>query len=113
MVTLAAITASPDSNWQVLGVGHHGGVIIRTREHDTKARPDRNWTIDDAAAQLHPELTAAQVRALIDLFGIEPNGRRYTGRRGKPLPTYDPATIQQAHAVVWRARVDLGLFRAA
>lgn len=88
-------------------------MIIRTREHEGKARQDDNWTIDDAAAQLHPELTAAQVRALIDLFGIEPAGKRYTGRRGKPLPTYDPATIQQAHAVVWRARADLFSSRPA
>lgn len=88
-------------------------MIIRTRQHDTKARPDENWTIDDAAAILDPEMTAGQVRALIDLIGIEPNGRRHTGRRGKPLPTYDPSTIQEAHAVVMRARVDLGVFKAA
>src|SRR5690606_12423110 len=90
---LAARNCQPGSTWQMLGVGHHGSVIIGTRQHDTKARQDGNWTIDDAAAILDPELTAAQVRALIDLFGIQPNGRRYTGRRGKPLPTYDPATI--------------------
>lgn len=88
-------------------------MIIRTREHESKARPDGNWTIDDAAANLNPELSAAQVRAMIDLFAIEPNGKRHTGRRGKPLPTYDPAALQEVHAVVMRARVDLGLFRAA
>lgn len=77
------------------------------------ARPDDNWTADDAAGQLHPEMTAAQVRALIDLFQIEPAGKRYTGRRGKPHPTYDPGALQEAHAIVVRARVDLGVFRAA
>ena len=77
------------------------------------ARPDDNWTADDAATTLDPAMTSAQVRAMIDLLGIEPNGRRHTGRRGKPLPTYDPSTLQEAHAIVVRARVDLGVFRAA
>lgn len=88
-------------------------LIITPRRPDGKARPDDHWTIDDAAATLDPELTAAQVRAMIDLFGVESNGSRYTGRRGKPLPTYDPSALQEAHAVVMRVRVDLGVFKAA
>lgn len=88
-------------------------LIIKVRQHESAARPDDNWTIDDAAATLSPEMTSAQVRAMIDLFGIEEAGKRHTGRRGKPLPTYDPSALQEAHAVVMRARVDLGLFKAA
>jgi hypothetical protein len=71
------------------------------------------WTIDDAAVLLYPILTAAEVRAMIDLFGIPALGARRTGRRGRPLPTYDVGAIQEAHAIVVRARVDLGVFRAA
>lgn len=77
------------------------------------AQADDNWTISDAEAQLDPPMTPGQIRAMIDLFAVEPNGSRHTGRRGKPFPTYDPSALQQAHAIVVRARVDLGLFRAA
>ncbi|WP_327582463.1 hypothetical protein OHA25_41960 [Nonomuraea sp. NBC_00507] len=68
------------------------------------------WTIDDAAALLYPMLAATEVRAMIELFGISAVGVRRTGRRGRPLPTYDPSALQEAHAVVMRARVGLGLF---
>ena len=74
---------------------------------------DVDWTVDDAATLLYPELAAAEVRAMSDLFGIPPAGVRHTGRRGRPAPTYDAATLQEAHAVVMRARVDLGAFKAA
>ncbi|MEV0616174.1 hypothetical protein AB0I81_22865 [Nonomuraea sp. NPDC050404] len=88
-------------------------MIITVRQHEGAARPDSNWTLSDAAALLNPELTADQVRAMIELFAIEPNGKRLTGRRGKPLPTYDPDLIQRAHAILVRARVDLGAIGAA
>lgn len=71
------------------------------------------WTIEDAAALLHPAMAADEIRSMLDLFGIRPCGVRRTGRRGRPAPTYDPAMLQEAHAVVMRARVDLGEFRAA
>ncbi|WP_326644575.1 hypothetical protein OIE67_25710 [Nonomuraea fuscirosea] len=71
------------------------------------------WTVEDAATLLYPALTASELRTVIDLFGIAPVGARRTGRRGRPLPTYDPSTLQEAHAIVVRARVDLGGFRAA
>lgn len=71
------------------------------------------WTIDDAVALLDPALTVAEVRAMIDLIGIPACGFRRTGRRGRPLPTYDASTLQEAHAIVVRARVDLGVFKAA
>ncbi|MGP4092955.1 hypothetical protein [Nonomuraea sp. KM90] len=72
-----------------------------------------SWTVDDAAALLHPALTAAEVRAMVDLFEIPAVDVRRTGRRGRPLPTYDPSALQEAHAVVMRVRVDLGAFKAA
>ncbi|MGW5259671.1 hypothetical protein ACWEQG_01770 [Microbispora sp. NPDC004025] len=71
------------------------------------------WTIDDAAQLLHPEMSTEEIRAMIELFSIPPYGSRRTGRRGRPLATYDPTVLQHAHAVVLRARVDLGVFRAA
>jgi hypothetical protein len=71
------------------------------------------WTVDDAVTLLSPELAAAEIRMMIDLFTIPAHGSRRTGRRGRPLPTYDPATLQVAHAVVLRARVDLGRIMAA
>lgn len=83
-------------------------MIIRVRHHEGMAQADDNWTISDAAAQLDPPMSPGLVRAMIDLFAIDPNGRRHTGRRGKPLPTYDPSHLQQAHALTLRARNDLG-----
>lgn len=71
------------------------------------------WTVDDAAVLLYPVLTAAEVRAMIELFGIDPAGVRRTGRRGRPAPMFDPTKLQEAHAVVMRTRVDLGAFKAA
>ncbi|MGR6922577.1 hypothetical protein ACU635_50700 [[Actinomadura] parvosata] len=71
------------------------------------------WTLDDATALLYPVLTITELRAVIELFGIPAVGARRTGRRGRPLPTYDPGALQEAHAIVVRARVDLGVFRAA
>ncbi|MEV1245110.1 hypothetical protein [Nonomuraea sp. NPDC049750] len=65
------------------------------------------WTVEDAAALLYPVLTTLEVRAMIDLLGILPVGARRTGRRGRPLPTYDASAIQEAHAVVVRARMAL------
>lgn len=71
------------------------------------------WTIEDAVALLHPPLTAAEVREMIDLLHLQPCGSRRTGRRGRPAPTYDPTVLQHAHAAVMRARVDLGRIEAA
>jgi hypothetical protein len=71
------------------------------------------WTVDDAVSMLSPVLTAAEIRAMIELFAIPPYSSRRTGRRGRPLPTYDSSKLQEAHAVVMRARVDLGGFKAA
>ena len=88
-------------------------MIIRVRQHDGAARPDSNWTIADAADQLNPPMSETEVRAMVEAFAITSNGKRLTGRRGKPLPTYDPELIQRAHAALMRARVDLGLFNVA
>ncbi|MEU1736478.1 hypothetical protein [Streptosporangium sp. NPDC020145] len=71
------------------------------------------WTVEDAVALLHPPLTAAEVREMIDLLHLQPYGSRRTGRRGRPAPTYDPTVLQHAHALVMRGRVDLARIRAA
>lgn len=71
------------------------------------------WTVEDAAALLHPPLTVAEVREMINLLHLQPYGTRHTGRRGRPSPTYDPTVLQHAHALVIRGRVDLGRFTAA
>ncbi|WP_203883042.1 hypothetical protein [Planotetraspora kaengkrachanensis] len=58
------------------------------------------WTVDDAAAQLHPEMTPAQVRALILIAGLQPLGRKPAGRYGgRPPAVYDGEQLRQAHAV--------------
>jgi hypothetical protein len=59
------------------------------------------WSIEDAAALLHPPMTARQVRALIDFTGLAPIGRRPSGPRGgRPAAVYDPSALMRAHAVI-------------
>lgn len=58
------------------------------------------WTVEDAARLLDPPMRVEQVRALIMLASIQPNGRRRTGRRGRPAETYDSAALLRAHAAV-------------
>ncbi len=84
-----------------------------SRRSPARPRDVDVWTVDDAAVLLHPLLSAVEVRSMIDLFGIPSHGARRTGRRGRPAPTYDATRLQEAHAVVMRARIDLGRFEAA
>lgn len=59
------------------------------------------WTIDDAAALLNPAMSAAQVRALVTIAGLEPIGKRRPGARGgRPAAVYDMGALMRAHAVV-------------
>ncbi|MGC5009766.1 hypothetical protein ACLQ2R_03270 [Streptosporangium sp. DT93] len=57
------------------------------------------WTVDEAAEQLHPPLSAAEVRALILVCAIPALGNR-SGGRGRPAVEYDQAIILRAHAAV-------------
>ncbi|XVQ83174.1 hypothetical protein ACQP2K_30670 [Microbispora siamensis] len=66
---------------------------------------DMAWSIEDAVALLHPEMTAAQVRAMIDLGGIRPIGTRPRPGRGRPPAVYDSEQLMKAHAVVARLLV--------
>lgn len=72
-----------------------------------------NWTIDDAAQLLHPPMTPDEIRAMVQLFHIPPAGVRRTHHPGRPATTYPATTLQRAHAIVIRARVDLGKDNAA
>lgn len=59
------------------------------------------WTVEDAVALLHPPMTAAQVRALIIIAGLQPIGRRRSGARGgRPAAVYDVAELLRAHTAV-------------
>ncbi|MFD0884877.1 hypothetical protein ACFQ08_09990 [Streptosporangium algeriense] len=42
------------------------------------------WTVEDAVTLLHPPLTVAEVREMIDLLRLQPYGSRRTGRRDRP-----------------------------
>ncbi|MER7063919.1 MULTISPECIES: hypothetical protein [Streptomyces] len=59
------------------------------------------WTAEDAARELNPEMTVAQVRALITLAGIPSIGHRPPGPHGgRPAKVYDGEQLRRAHAVV-------------
>ncbi|MEU4578949.1 hypothetical protein [Nonomuraea sp. NPDC023979] len=63
--------------------------------------PAELWTIEDAARELHPVMTAEQVRALIALAGLQPVGKRPPGPHGgRPAKLYDGEQLRRAHAVV-------------
>jgi hypothetical protein len=63
--------------------------------------PRELWTVEDAAAELHPIMTVAQVRALIALAGLQPVGKRPPGPfGGRPAALYDGEQLRKAHAVV-------------
>lgn len=55
------------------------------------------FTLAEAAEVLDPPLSEAQLRAIIKALGWQPAGKRYTGRDGRPRPTYDMARIQRLH----------------
>lgn len=59
------------------------------------------WTVEDAARELHPEMSVAQVRALITLAGINPIGKKPSGPfGGRRANVYDGEQLRKAHAVV-------------
>ncbi len=59
------------------------------------------WSVEDAVRELHPRMTAAQIRALILIAGIEPLGRKPPGRYGgRPAAVYDGTRLREAHAII-------------
>ncbi|WP_143591282.1 hypothetical protein [Thermoactinospora rubra] len=61
------------------------------------------WTVEDAARELHPKMTVAQVRALITLADIPSIGNRPPGPYGgRPAKVYDGEQLRKAHAVIAR-----------
>lgn len=59
------------------------------------------WTVEDAARELHPEMTVEQVRALVALAALKPIGKRPPGPHGgRPAKVYDGEQLRQAHAVI-------------
>ncbi|MEU8278225.1 hypothetical protein ACFYOK_37340 [Microbispora bryophytorum] len=70
------------------------------------------WTIEDAVVNLHPPMSADEIRMMVAVLGIPRAGLRRHGR-GRPAATYDSTTLQHAHALVIRGRVDLALISAA
>lgn len=58
------------------------------------------FTIEEACQILDPPLTPRQLREIIRAVGLEPTGRRRTGRRGHPHATYDAQQILKLHEVL-------------
>lgn len=61
------------------------------------------WTVEDAARELHPEITVEQVKALIALGALQPVGKKPPGPYGgRPAKVYDGEQLRIAHAIVAR-----------
>lgn len=56
------------------------------------------WTVDDAAAFLHPVMTIAEIKALIIAARIPSIGWRRRAASGRPPREYDPELVMRAHA---------------
>lgn len=61
---------------------------------------DALLTIEEMVTILDPPLTVPQLRALVQAVGLEPQGARYTGRRGRPGSCYKASELMRLHAAV-------------
>jgi hypothetical protein len=57
-------------------------------------------TLAEAAQVLEPAMTEQQLRAIVTALGWQPDGHRYTGRRGHPFPVYPAEAILGLHAAL-------------
>ena len=57
-------------------------------------------TVKELADLLDPPVTQDQIMHLICYIGLEPCGRRRSGRRGRPAALYDSATVMGAHSAL-------------
>jgi hypothetical protein len=58
------------------------------------------FTLAEAATVLDPPMTEQQLRLIVTALALSPAGARHTGRAGRPLPTYDAATLLRIHAAL-------------
>lgn len=60
------------------------------------------WTVSDASGLLGPpQLTAAQVRSLVQLARLTPVGRRRVARTGRHARVYRAAELIQAYDTLY------------
>lgn len=55
------------------------------------------FTLAEASQVLDPPLSEQQLRMMVRALGWRPAGKRYTGRGGHPVSTWDMARIQRLH----------------
>ena len=58
------------------------------------------FTLAEASEILNPPMTEQQLRLIVTALALSPAGSRHTGKAGRPLPTYDAATILRIHAAL-------------
>jgi len=62
---------------------------------------ERYWSVSDASRILGPpDLTEAQVRQLVHLFGFQPAGKRNGGSRRRHVRVYDAEKLARAYAAI-------------
>ena len=57
-------------------------------------------TLAEAAQVLDPPMTEQQLRAIVRALGWQAEGRRHTGRAGRPALRYDAGRILKLHAAL-------------
>lgn len=58
------------------------------------------FTVEEACEILDPPMQPGQLRAIIAALRIPAAGARYTGRAGRPMATWDAATLMRLHAAL-------------
>ena len=58
------------------------------------------FTVEEACQILDPPMTEQQLAGLIAILGRQPDGKRFTGRRGRPRPTYDARWLIGLHGAL-------------
>jgi hypothetical protein len=57
-------------------------------------------TLRELADLLDPPVTVQQVEHMIRAVGLEPCGKRRSGRRGRPAALYEAKIVMELHAVL-------------
>ena len=58
------------------------------------------FTLAEAATILDPPMNERQLRMIVRALGWQPSGKRYTGRSGRPVDTWDAAAIMRLHGAL-------------
>lgn len=83
-------------DWDVLGPDSQSF----WRSQAERQRPEALLTLEEAAQVLHPPVDKAQLKALVEVAGLQPAGVRRRLGPGRPAHTYPMRELMRIHAAV-------------